>query len=520
MLKQYTLESVLGCGGFGITYKAKDRALGRWVAIKELLPMDLVTRRPGCAEVLMLRSGLSRDFDWAMKRFMQEGRALAACEHSAVVQVHEVFQANGTAYLVTAYAEGCRFDKWAENFGRLPEESELLDVLLPTLDGLEVVHHKGYLHRDIKPSNLYIRDQGGPVLLDFGSARHVISERTRSLTSVLTPKFAPWEQYVSTEEQGPYTDIYALAALVIWTLRGGDAVPEAIDRLDPKRGDPFVPLADDLDLGRRYSPGFLRAIDWGFAVAPRDRPRSVAEFRKALGGREGSPPRARAPRRDGWKWALVTAVSGFLCFAGFGLWYVMDRGLPVGPSGPVGGKTGSVVPAATAGVPQGHPGVLEERAAQVAPATQPVVVGPVPPSMPVAGPAKVDEEKIRRFIEGFIEMGNTGAKGFQIGFYAPRVEYFDNGEVDREFIAKDMIDYTRKWPQRSYRIAGTPQISFLEGGLYEVKVRIDYDCKGRFGSADNRNKPHKGTVEDVIILRPVHERDTFEIVSIRSSKVN
>ncbi|MBP6801403.1 MAG: serine/threonine protein kinase, partial [Zoogloea sp.] len=255
-LNEYRIERVLGGGGFGITYLAHDTHLDCRVAIKEYAPRNLVTRGAGFS--LVPRSpDVSRRFERGLQRFLLESRALASFHNPGIVRVLRYFRANETAYMVMDYETGQPLQRWL--VGRLPlDKTMLLRIVRPLLDGLEVVHGTGFLHRDIKPENIYIRADGSPVLLDFGSARRVEADGSdQALTAVLTPGFAPAEQYHRHGKQGPWTDLYALAGVMYWMVTGNRPM-EAFARL---RED-TMPTAAEIGNKDVFDIELLRAIDW------------------------------------------------------------------------------------------------------------------------------------------------------------------------------------------------------------------------------------------------------------------
>jgi serine/threonine protein kinase len=270
-LDEYHILKVLGQGGFGITYLAEDIRMGLKVAIKELLPTDFATRHE-TSKVVPLTESAKKDFAWAKERFIDEAGILIRLTHPNIVRVFRLFEMNGTAYLVMQFVTGKTLREWIHAHPK-PAEAELKAVLFPLLDGLEYVHRQGYLHRDISPENIKLTEDGYPVLLDFGSARAL----TGSRTTVIRQGFSPIEQYQSTVPQGPYTDLYALAGVVIQAITGATP-PQAIDRFDEP--DPYQPLARRLR--GRYSDPFLKALDLAFATKPQSRPQTVADWRRIL----------------------------------------------------------------------------------------------------------------------------------------------------------------------------------------------------------------------------------------------
>ncbi len=287
-LGKYELQAVLGQGGFGITYQAWDSALNRAVAIKEYLPSDVAVRLDG-ATVAARSPQDEESFHWGLERFLDEARALARFDAiPAIVRVHDYMQENGTAYMVMALVEGEPLAALYRREAPLSEE-RLKAIVLPILDGLEEVHRAGFLHRDIKPANILIRPNGSAVLIDFGAARQALGEKSRSITSVFTPGYAPFEQYTSSGKQGPWTDIYALAATLYHGISGA-VPPQATDRI---REDGLEP-ARRIGAGR-YSEQFLAAIDRGMEVFENRRPQSIGHWRDMLSGRAAALPDTEVP---------------------------------------------------------------------------------------------------------------------------------------------------------------------------------------------------------------------------------
>ena len=293
-LQEYELMRVLGFGGFGMTYLGFDHNLDKAVAIKEYLPSDIATRTADHS-VAPQASEFRGDFQWGLERFLDEARTLARFDHRHIIKVHRFFEAHGTAYIVMEYAEGETLSAYLERKGTL-SEAELKGILYPLLDGLEVVHGADFLHRDIKPGNIVLRAaDGSPVLLDFGAARQAIGVKSRSVTSIVTPGYAPIEQYSSRGDQGPWTDIYALGGMCYRALTG--QVPD--DATDRMRNDPLVPVSQRC--AGRVSGAFLSAIDLALSVDEGDRPQSIAAWRAVLGASVSAPARRQAQgasRRD------------------------------------------------------------------------------------------------------------------------------------------------------------------------------------------------------------------------------
>jgi serine/threonine protein kinase len=278
-LHEYRIDSVLGTGGFGLTYLATDSNLNLKVALKEYLPPEFAARGED-STVQPKSDETSESFQWGLQRFLDEARTLASFHHPNIVRVMRFFEANQTGYMVMEFVEGKPLSDWILARRPVPQVT-LLALAGPLLDGLEVIHKSGYLHRDVKPANIFIRADGSPVLLDFGSARQLMGGN-QELTAVVSPGYAPLEQYHAHGKQGPWSDLYSFGGVLYWMLTGTKPV-EAAARI---RQDILAPAARTAD-ARVYSAEFLAAVDWALKPNEDERPQSVAEFKRALlgGGR-------------------------------------------------------------------------------------------------------------------------------------------------------------------------------------------------------------------------------------------
>ncbi|MSP76287.1 MAG: hypothetical protein EXR12_09140 [Rhodospirillaceae bacterium] len=274
MIGRYEVLAVLGQGGFGITYLARDIQLGREVAIKEYLPISLAIRQDGNT-VLPRSTKVAEDFTWGRDRFVAEGRTLATLHRApGIVRVFDFLEINGTAYIVMEMLHGETLEARLKKQGAL--DAAALDLVVWTLlGGLEEVHNAGFLHRDIKPANILLDSKGSPTLIDFGASRAAMVGRTVAMTAIFTPGYAAAEQFTSAK-QGPWTDIYGLSATLYHAI-SGTAPPSAFDRM----------LDDSYEsISRRAGPGFsaglLAGIDAGLAIRASDRPQSIAGWRAIL----------------------------------------------------------------------------------------------------------------------------------------------------------------------------------------------------------------------------------------------
>lgn len=278
---RYEIVSILGQGGFGITYRARDTQLDREVAIKEYLPSAMAVRQDG-STVLPRSTKLADEFIWGRQRFVDEGRTLATLQRApAIVRVFDFLEANGTAYIIMELVPGHTLEDRLKAGGTL-SPAAVDRILWPLLDGLEQVHATGFLHRDIKPANILLNEAGDPTLIDFGASRAAMAGRTTAMTAVFTPGYAAAEQFTSAK-QGPWTDIYGLSATLYHAITGGP-LPSAFDRM---LDDSWRPLAGLKPEG--FAPSLLAGLDAGLAVRSQDRPQSVAAWRPLLKGETADP---------------------------------------------------------------------------------------------------------------------------------------------------------------------------------------------------------------------------------------
>lgn len=277
LVGDYRITSVLGQGGFGLTYRAQDTRLGAPVAVKEYFPSDVALRDQGVT--VRAKSGNEESvFSWGRAKFLEEARTLARFRHPNIVRVARLFEANNTAYMVLDFEQGPSLSEWRTNLGRPPTQAELDRIASALLGAVAAVHAAGILHRDIKPQNVIMRGGTEPVLIDFGAARQALGNRSKTVHAIVTPGYSPMEQYaVDVDKQGPWTDIYALGATFAY-LVAGKAPNDALSR------SLQVTTTMASEARGAYRESFLAAIDAALQLRAQDRPQSVAAWREMLLG--------------------------------------------------------------------------------------------------------------------------------------------------------------------------------------------------------------------------------------------
>ncbi len=333
-VQEFVIEKVLGVGGYGIVYLARDSKLDRMVALKEFLPSLLAMRAPD-GEVVPRLPRFEPAYQKGLQSFLNEARLLGSFDHPSLVKVFRFWADNGTAYMAMPYYNGITLKKWLADLGAPPSQRWLRQLAEPLMQALAVLHANDCLHRDVAPDNIlmlyergagnYLEQQPHPVLLDFGAARRVAAEATQNLTSILKSGYSPVEQYDNESglRQGTWTDVYSLCA-VLYTAAIGKAPNASIARL----------VRDDLVPARvaargRYTQSFLTAIDAGLAVRPEQRPQTMAALQEWFNRPEpakteptvpvpeapgvdvpldGTPAAVDADERTGWGLLIAAAV--------------------------------------------------------------------------------------------------------------------------------------------------------------------------------------------------------------------
>ena len=323
---RYIIGRVLGQGGFGITYLAWDTQLEAKVAVKEYMPGELAGRIDGTT-VSVLSDDRKDNFTYGAERFREEAKTLAKfIGNPNIAAVTSYFDENDTSYFVMDYVEGISFKTYIANQGGKVSVEEALDVMVPVLRALTAVHAEGLIHRDVTPDNIYITKDGNVKLLDFGSARYSIGDKSKSLDVILKVGYAPKEQYIRRSRQGPYKDVYSCAAC-FYAVITGYLPPESLERLDKDT------LVSPSQMGIEIPLYLERAILKGLAVQPEDRFQNAQEFLEAIENQqvvEVKSPEAKEQKEETPKRkipaAAMGAVAAVVVLAAVGTGYLAARG--------------------------------------------------------------------------------------------------------------------------------------------------------------------------------------------------
>ncbi len=284
-VSDFEIIGLIGEGGFGIVYLARDTSLDRIVALKEFMPASFAGRIDG-VHVAVRAANHRATFDAGLKSFINESKMLAKFAHPALVEVFRFWEGNGTAYMAMRLYRGDTLRQVLTKGEQDFTEDDIAQTMGPIFDALEMLHREQVFHRDIAPDNIIV-SEGRSVLLDFGSARKIIGDATQALTTVLKPGYAPLEQYSDdgTMKQGAWTDVYALGG-VLYHLATGKVPLQAVSRM---MSDPLQTI--NQLTGDKFSLTFSQAVSKAMSVHPDNRFQTVTEFRQALGWNVGVQPR-------------------------------------------------------------------------------------------------------------------------------------------------------------------------------------------------------------------------------------
>ena len=314
LAERYLIGNALGFGGFGVTYIGYDRKLKRRVAIKEYLPSEFATRALHQPEVMINNNEKKKQqFSDGMKKFIDEAKSLAKLSSlDGIVHIYDSFEANNTAYIVMEYLEGETLATFMKREKMVPEE-HAVEIISPVLQTLEEVHRRGIIHRDIAPDNIFLaRGQDGKThvkLIDFGASRYASTSHSKSLTVLIKPGYSPAEQYQSNGEQGPFTDVYEVAA-VLYHLVTGVRPEDAFERRTQLQSGGKDPLKDPSSYNSKISENFENALMNALSVRVEDRSETAEVFLKELKSEEPVKRRVSSIRRiDFMRWPLWAKIG-------------------------------------------------------------------------------------------------------------------------------------------------------------------------------------------------------------------
>ena len=314
LIGRYLIGNALGFGGFGVTYIGYDQKLKRKVAIKEYLPSEFATRALHQPDVMINNNEKKmQQFTAGMKKFLEEAKKLAKLSSlDGIVHIYDSFEANHTAYIVMEYLEGETLASYMKREKKLTEEAAM-DIIVPVLQTLEEVHHSGIIHRDIAPDNIFLaKGQDGKThvkLIDFGASRYASTSHSKSLTVLIKPGYSPAEQYQSNGEQGTFTDVYAVGA-VLYHLVTGVRPEDAFERRTQIQSGGKDPLKDPSCYNDELSKNFENALMNALSVRVEDRSETADAFLQELISGEPVKRRVSSIRRiDFMRWPLWAKIG-------------------------------------------------------------------------------------------------------------------------------------------------------------------------------------------------------------------
>ncbi|NWK54076.1 serine/threonine protein kinase [Verrucomicrobiaceae bacterium N1E253] len=541
IVNHYQITRVIGKGGFGITYAAQDIHTGSELAIKELLPTAIATRHHDLS-VSAHSQSLHDDFRWAIDSFIKEARTLAKFKHPHLVRMLEFFEQNGTAYMVMPYIQGDDIKGHVAAYGTFTE-GQCLNILISLCDAVNTIHQAGILHRDIKPENIILeQSKQMPILLDFGASRNLVALKSQAITSIISPGYAPIEQY-STEAkyQGPWSDVYALASVAYFMLTGTPP-PEAPDRNNALRHgkkDPCIPL---LQL-RKASPTLSNAIAHAMQMSERQRPQNARIWQDELrhiaaqiGPRaakqqtnhqqtnhqqttaplkpnpnKAKPPVPHQPDRRSpstvrqttrhRKQKPVVLLSGII----FLLIGLITLGTYLGVKHyQQQNKNQTAKQTNTLKSETNHQTKTSESKQQQNQQDSTDNKNDLKP---------VSHSDIRQFV---LDYYNDGKTGQQLKYYADYVNYFGKPSYPRNAIDTDSRNYNQRWPERNYTPGTNIHIDRASSHLYHTQTALQYEVSNGVESRTGKvlSKLSIGTKHNKPVISAINN-EVLEEASVR-----
>ena len=281
LAKRYTIGKVLGYGGFGVTYIGWDAMLEHKVAIKEYLPSEFSTRVPGVSKISVFNGVKNEQFAAGLNKFVDEAKRLSIFQsEEGIVKIYDCIAENDTAYIIMEYLEG---ETLAERLKRdkvIPEK-EAIEIMMPVMKSLEVVHNEGIIHRDISPDNIFLTKDGKVKLIDFGASRFATTAYSRSLTVIIKPGYSAEEQYRSKGDQGPHTDVYSVAA-TLYRMITGETPPDALERRAKLENSKKDILTEPHKINKKISLVTENAILNALNIRIEDRTPTIAQLMSDL----------------------------------------------------------------------------------------------------------------------------------------------------------------------------------------------------------------------------------------------
>jgi len=527
MIDIYRIESVLGSGGFGITYLATDTKFERQVAIKEYFPQN-AWRDTQSRSIYTNGGDIQQMFEMGLERFHREGKNLAKFKHPNIVGAITMVAENSTAYLVMDYEHGETLETYMQRLGRPLNYEEAESIFNPLLDGLRAVHDKDLLHLDIKPANIFLRSTGSPVLIDFGGARHQLGQASRAVSYlVASDGYAPSEQYAGGQQQlSPVTDVYAVGACLYYCI-SGQIPAEALVRSDAitnELPDPLIPLTQLVPSGK-YPELFLQTIQACLNMRSARRPQSIRELQARL-FQAAEPTPAPIPPHSSHVPTKnnnlpLTIIGGLIAILLGGILINMNQSDDHNtPSRYYSDQNQQNNQASQQAAEQARQeaariaSMKEEAEQTLAEAKRKHLEADVLLQNQQKRQNTDPKLEIRQLIAEYTASASSNNIGNQLRFYTNPVDYYNQKNASHTFIEKDASRYIKHYPIRQFELLDTPQIEILSNDQATATFRMTYTL--------TREKDSK-TLDGINLMKMHLEKENvhkWKINSVSSKKLN